>query len=85
MRLWRRRKSEDDDPYRPLSEKEKAFVEQDVRELSTFGVSPASAPPGAPVNVEDVSGLDLPLSEEERAFAQREVDEQLGHDEHPLA
>jgi hypothetical protein len=85
MRLWRRRKSDDDDPFRPLSEQEKQFVEQDVREQSTYGVSAASAPPDAPVNADDVTGLDLPLTEGEREVAQREVDEQLGHDERPSA
>jgi hypothetical protein len=79
-RLGRRRKPDEDDEYRPLSEEEKELVEHDVGERSRYGEAPATATPGSPINVDDLYGLDLPLSEGERELVQRDVDEQSGHD-----
>jgi hypothetical protein len=79
MRLWRR-KQDDDDTFRLLSEEEKEFVQHDVHEQSKYEEAPAEATPDAPINTEDVSGLEIGLTDVERAVAQREVDEQLGHD-----
>jgi hypothetical protein len=83
MRLWPRRKSNEDDIYRPLSEREKEFVEREVHAQPKGGGTPAAATPDAPINAGEVSGPDLGLSEAERELAQREVDEQLGHNPRP--
>jgi hypothetical protein len=72
----RRRKSAENDPYRPLSREEKELVEHDVDEQLRYGQAPNTATPGSPINVDDVYGLELPLSEGERELVQREVDEQ---------
>jgi hypothetical protein len=78
--LQGRRKPDEDDLYRPLSEQENELVEHDVQERSGYDEAPAEATPESPVNVVDVSGLDLPLSEGERELVQYEVDEQSGRD-----
>jgi len=83
MRFWPRRKVDEGDVYRPLSEEEKEFVEHDVHEQSKYDEAPGSATPESPINVDDVHGLDLPLSEEQRQLAQREVDERLGRGARP--
>ena len=81
MRFWRRRKADEGDVYRPLSEEEKEFVEHDVHEQSKYDEAPGSATPESPINVDDVHGLEIPLTQEQRELAQREVDERLGHNE----
>ena len=74
--------NDESDPFGPLSEEEKEFVEQDVEERSErYDGVPAGALPDAPINADHVEGLDLPpLTPGEQAIVQHDVDEQLGQD-----
>jgi hypothetical protein len=75
MKWFRRgRKDDEIDLYRPLSEQEKALVEHDI-DRPKGSQAPADATPDAPVNVEDVEGLDIPpLSPGQRAVVQHDLD-----------
>jgi hypothetical protein len=76
----RRGRPDESDPYRPLSEQEEELVEHDLDEQLKYGEAASAAPPGSPVNVDDVYGLELPLSEGERELVRREVNEQSSPD-----